>query len=413
VAVCMAAVGRSRVVEMRESNKAWQRRLNVVMGMEQWMNDNISRYVSYRGAIRERRGGERFSKGAEYLYCNLLLGKTIFPRGRDPLFVDERFHDVSLEIQLGMGADGRVTNGAAMVGRYWDEMHRLQNYNGVLLSDDSTRTADARLPVQRSFVWSRFVPHSAISKLIYLETYLRDRVRGVERDQYAERNQYIDECMIGLVLRYRCVGGFASNQHGSISAEWGRAMPEMVECFASPLNHVFTNYYSLFDEDRVFGGLGNLYASLDASNRLSPTGRYEVNPPFEETILDSVSDIVINTYASEQSKTYLVMFAPNWKDSSFFEKLKSLVDRMGPGHASMTEENLIYGHVSGGVPVVSSLMFVFVGMGCSKPDASAFISECKTTLSRSIAGASGRAAAGPGFRSDFADTMERVVQILM
>ena len=412
MAVCMAAggVGCSimSVTHMRESNKTWQRRLNVVLGMEQWMHANISRYVSSGGRIRSRTDDECRSKGAEYLYCNLLLGKTMSPVGWDPLFVDGYFPDKSLEIQLGTGADGTVVGGAAVVRPYWDELHRLQDAHDVVPSPHTNARFSSGRVILRSDVIRDYLPHSSAvrSKIFDLEAYLRRLHVG--------NAQHIDECIIGLVLRYRCVGGFASNQHGSISTQWGMMMPDMVECFASPLNHVFDKYYSIFDEDCVFGGMGNLFKSVGESFR---SGRYEVNPPFEENILDRVSDIVMNTYNDANSQACLVMFAPNWKDSTFFLKLSSLVTRMGPDHAAIIEAYMIYGHVSGGRPVVSSFMFVFAGMGCSKADASAFIRDCKETLSRSRSIASdrggSRAAAGPGFRSKFADTMERVVQILI
>ena len=54
-----------------------------------------------------------------------------------------------------------------------------------------------------------------------------------------------------------------------------------MELFASPLNHYYDQYYSLFDIDQMFGGLGN---SLNLKE--FPEGGYEANPPFVEHIME-------------------------------------------------------------------------------------------------------------------------------
>ena len=67
---------------------------------------HISMYVVVRDRV-VRRGGDEFeSKGKEYLYCNLLLGKTISPGGGDPLFTDPPFADPSLAHSWKWGMRG-------------------------------------------------------------------------------------------------------------------------------------------------------------------------------------------------------------------------------------------------------------------------------------------------------------------
>jgi hypothetical protein len=410
------------------ANKIWQRRLDVVLAMEQWMIRHISRNVVVKGRVLKRRLYEFESKGREYLYCNLLLGKTLFPDGSDELFPDQSFHDTSLHVQLEMGDNGRVLNNG-VVEQYWAELRRLRIACGVDgLVDVSSDPIVTRVGLEK------YVPYTALRKLNLLYSQLLDKHIN---------EHFAEEHLIGLILRYRCVGGFESNQHGSISSNWGESFSDMVECFASPLNHVFGSYYSVFEQDVVFGSRGNLFRAVD-HQALPSSGRFEMNPPFEETILDKAADLLVNTFSNADCNTFLVMFAPDWKDSAFYEKLNSLTSRLSH-HSSKSEKMLRYDHAAGQAPEVASLMFVFVGQGRSKVDAMRFIEQCQSMMLGSVAdgrdrrgynGDSGRAASdsrpagwavNPRDYYDmrrrggqqrwsgvgFAGTLERIVRIVM
>jgi hypothetical protein len=213
----------------------------------------------------------------------------------------------------------------------------------------------------------------------------------------------------------------------------------MVECFASPLNHVFGSYYSVFEQDAVFGSRGNLFRAVE-HQALPLSGRFEMNPPFEETILDKAADLLVNTFSNADCNTFLVMFTPDWKDSAFYEKLDRLSSRLSR-HSSKSERMLRYDHAAGQAPEVASLMFVFVGLGRSNEDALRFIEECQSMMLGSVAAGRDRRGSGSG-RADsrpagwavnprgyydrrhgdgqggypgvgFADTLERVVRIVM
>jgi hypothetical protein len=214
-----------------------------------------------------------------------------------------------------------------------------------------------------------------------------------------------NELIIGLILRYRCIGGFDSNQHASVARVWGTRFPNALECFASPLNHVFGNYFSVFEEDSLFGSNGNFLAFIDSKRGVLPDGVYEMNPPFEETILDRASDIVCETFDAEHRDCMvkLVMFVPNWTDSSFFTKLQSLLHGMS-GHASQDAVRLRYDHVSEIQPVVASFMFVFVGAGYEDADALDFINECRRLINPAVVDTTDT-------RSAF-ETLDRVVDLL-
>ena len=109
-----------------------------------------------------------------------------------------------------------------------------------------------------------------------------------------------------------------------------------------------------------------------------------MNPPFEETILDNAATVVCNTFSRSGCMARLVMFTPNWTDSSFYDKLYNLVGLSTPQYAATATEKLRYGHVSGGAPEVSSLMFVFVGGGHTPEQAADFIAKCMGVLVGSV-----------------------------
>jgi hypothetical protein len=53
------------------------------------------------------------------------------------------------------------------------------------------------------------------------------------------------------------------------------------EMFASPINHFYDKFYSLFKIDENFGGIGN-----SLTQDFYPPGSYESNPPFHEVIFE-------------------------------------------------------------------------------------------------------------------------------
>ena len=222
----------AKLIHLQTANKLWMRRLRVVLYMEKWLGGNISRFsVEDR---RTRNAYECREKGKGYLYCHLLLGKTLFPNGSDPLFTDHYFDDISLWKQLeGISVeDGQEDFESENVHIFWETLKSVRISNGVgeTLVDVRNDTV-IQLPHAR-----RYVP-SAASRT----------VEDIALNMYENVPKEIaDEMIIGLILRYRCVGGFESNQHGSIPTNWRDEFPEMYECFASPLNHVFKKYYSVF-----------------------------------------------------------------------------------------------------------------------------------------------------------------------
>ena len=125
----------------------------------------------------------------------------------------------------------------------------------------------------------------------------------------------IHQEMIALMLRYRCIGVHVDNLHGSVPSVWGEELPDFTECFASPFNHKFIRYFSMFDEDRVFGSLGNFFAFIEANNSLLPDGKYEINPPWNNVMFETVAAILQSTLRQARSDITAIIVGPAWRDA--------------------------------------------------------------------------------------------------
>jgi hypothetical protein len=112
--------------------------------------------------------------------------------------------------------------------------------------------------------------------------------------------------MIGLVLRYMCLGAFDSNFHGSVPQSWAQELPGFVECFASPFNHKFRTYYTMFEQDRDFGSSGNFFVMLERKGGILPPGRYEMNPPWMNAMYERLQE-VIKQYDKELALSDIIL----------------------------------------------------------------------------------------------------------
>jgi hypothetical protein len=94
------------------------------------------------------------------------------------------------------------------------------------------------------------------------------------------------------------------------------------ECFASPINCYFENYYSAFeDTDKDFNSLGSFFESA-----LEP-GNYVANPPFEEEVMNKMSEIIKKCIKSSQQFTFFIIH-PMWSDSKSFLLLNNLARKV-------------------------------------------------------------------------------------
>lgn len=84
------------------------------------------------------------------------------------------------------------------------------------------------------------------------------------------------------------------------------------EVFASPINHYYSRYYSLFEVDKSFGSLGSFF---DAPNSEFESGCFQVNPPFIDSIFTKTTQRILSLLqeakAAERELTFVYVM-PLW-----------------------------------------------------------------------------------------------------
>lgn len=103
-------------------------------------------------------------------------------------------------------------------------------------------------------------------------------------------------------------------------------LPLRGELFASPLNCLSDNYWSLFDIDRLFGSNGNFFKARYESlvSDVEPAA-YQINPPFIESLFIKSSEQILaflDRAAQEHRLLMFIYFMPNWLDSVGYLNLR-------------------------------------------------------------------------------------------
>jgi hypothetical protein len=131
-----------------------------------------------------------------------------------------------------------------------------------------------------------------------------------------------------LVARYEIYSGNTSGLQGAIPEYIFNKLYSLLEieteCFASPLNcYNKSNYFSAFyDTDKYFGSKGTFFGENYKSINVEENGKYEVNPPFINCIMELVISLI---HEALEKYKHLVFFiiVPSWTDAKFYEKLIS------------------------------------------------------------------------------------------
>ncbi|KRX03567.1 hypothetical protein PPERSA_04119 [Pseudocohnilembus persalinus] len=131
-----------------------------------------------------------------------------------------------------------------------------------------------------------------------------------------------------LIFNYQFIGGigyqwaFPPNMMKMLEEEL------KIECevFASPLNHYFDQFHSLFDIDQYFGS----YCSCLSNDIKDHIQGIEVNPPFVEKMMVKNSQRILDHIIQKQMKDefFICFYCNPWKDSQAYQILaqeKSLV----------------------------------------------------------------------------------------
>ena len=94
------------------------------------------------------------------------------------------------------------------------------------------------------------------------------------------------------------------------------------ELFASPLNRLLDNYYSLFPLDKLFGSRGNFFLSPDSD---FVSGAYEVNPPFIDSLFLKTTLRILRLLeiaeGNDKDLTFIYIM-PKWTDFETYSLVK-------------------------------------------------------------------------------------------
>ena len=81
------------------------------------------------------------------------------------------------------------------------------------------------------------------------------------------------------------------------------------ELFASPLNHYYESYYSLFPSDKAFGSLGSFFTAPDSAF-LDHGGCFQVNPPFIDSVFTAVTRRILRLLETSTEELTFVYIMP-------------------------------------------------------------------------------------------------------
>jgi hypothetical protein len=305
----------------RETNRAWLERVKLVRELVAWVGSNLKEIPVKRWMKPRDVEQLRESKAAQYVYGYLCLGKMLFPEDNaDPLFTDPKirvYSDYQMFTQLKPGMYHKFVEEVS------ERFHSVQMGKYVEYA-----------------TWHRVtngLPRNCMTILARLQDELCDR-HGFSRATLGKsQDDFVSQNMIGLVLRGQCIGAFDNNLHGSVKAGWQDIVSrvgEFTECFASPFNHKFDTYYSMFEEDRAFGSLGNFFTMVQRNRGVLPPGNYQMNPVFTNAVFERVADILKASIVNGHNLFCIVVTA-NWTDAPFYGQLKSLME-----HDAYTEHSV-------------------------------------------------------------------------
>lgn len=310
-----------RSVVNAQTNKQWKYRLVLVDELAQWVVRNLkNKSPSWGGRGRDKKSSAegRKSKAYQYVYEYLAVGKMEHPHEtHDPLFTRGNYTDKSMLLQLNPGMYPRF------IEQVSEKQRKLQLF---------------RVEEEDTVEWEE------LEKTMTRAT--KDLLAGIRTDMYSRwqesDSEWVNQHMIGLVLRYKCMGAFSDNLHGSVPGAWTDVLgQDFVECFASPFNHKFELYYSIYDQDKVFGSKGNFFSMIDCVEQqgmLPDDGMYEINPPWNNQMYEKVNQVLKKTLANGRC-IQAVIVGPNWRDTDWIPGLDKLL-QLDPDGSAYKEHSL-------------------------------------------------------------------------
>jgi hypothetical protein len=108
---------------------------------------------------------------------------------------------------------------------------------------------------------------------------------------------------------YSCIGALSTNILLSVPPPLIKNF-DLMELFASPINHTSKHYCSCFEIDKKLNSYGSFF-----DYKFEKNGRYLANPPFDETLMEKMSDRVIEQ-CKKTNIDLIVITLPVWDSIS-------------------------------------------------------------------------------------------------
>ena len=105
---------------------------------------------------------------------------------------------------------------------------------------------------------------------------------------------------------------YRSGQFWSVNKDFYLNFDNSIECFSSLFNHTLNNFFSLFDEEIIYGSKGNFFSKFLESNYKY----YLINPPFTESIILKMFDFIIKKIRiiKDIKEIVFILYLPGWYD---------------------------------------------------------------------------------------------------
>jgi hypothetical protein len=130
-----------------------------------------------------------------------------------------------------------------------------------------------------------------------------------------------DQLMVNVMLKNMCIGAFKDNVHATCQTHWTKRLPRFTECFATPFNTFFGAYHSMFSSvEKLLGSEGNFFR---LGNTI-PSGRYGMNPPFNNQILAKLANMLLES-VKQNRKLSVYLITPAWEDAPWMNTLRQVL----------------------------------------------------------------------------------------
>lgn len=186
-----------------------------------------------------------------------------------------------------------------------------------------------------------------------------DKLQEITRKAYGDDEKMRDDAIVRLFLRYRPLGpgtGFFWSMDRRVYSHLVQTsgIYDVIEGFASPFNHnlPFGKFCSPFDEDKVFGSLGNFFNYV---SKLDKPIRLIANPPYTLEVMNKTAEVCMD-YIDRVPGSECILMYPNWEDS------KGVIDMKAHPHCTWKVfENKQYTvhDFSIGKPIITPMPLIF------------------------------------------------------